>query len=66
MVPSPEIETCAFCQGRIVPLGRLKQRFVLADFGPLCLSCARQHLRQDVEDAEAFEAAAASREKERH
>jgi hypothetical protein len=66
MVPSQETDVCAFCKGPIVPFGRLRQRFVLAEFGPLCLACAAEHLPQDVADAKVIEAAAATREKEPH
>lgn len=64
--PSHDIETCAFCQGPARPFGRLKQRFVLGDFGPLCLSCARRELPDDVAEAEAYEMVAEISEKEKN
>lgn len=55
MSRNEQFAICARCGSRIEPFGRMRHRFVDAEFQPICVGCARELIPEQVAQAEEME-----------
>lgn len=51
-MPDNLLAECARCGDKAEPFGRMRHRFVDAEFRPICVRCARELIPEDVAEAE--------------